>query len=299
VREAYGGDPEIAREAGRALDALRPAKPFDQENLSRVSAYQPLPGRLESKRQQWRPQGWQNRMILAAKTQETRERIAVLALTGCRPAELAKGVRVEMKDDRLSFTIEGAKKHGKIAGRDREITVHREACPAAVKEALRVFDGRSGVQWVRTKTLPLSAPGTTRGGIQGELEDSADDRVPGQEIAEKMAILALVGSKKVDFFAESKRRKPGKGDGQGPQERPPSGAGGAKRARGESSKSAYEGLAREIRRTAKAAGLDVSAYAFRHDFATECRRAGEEKEAIAEKMGHKSARSQEAYGRHK
>lgn len=297
-----------AIEAGRSLESLRAGDLYDLENLNRVSEYQPLPGRLRSKRQDRRPKGWQDRMIRAASSQESRERIATLALTGCRPAELGKGIRVEVQGDAIVFRISGAKKkeHGgrQIAGRDREITIRRADCPGPSREAIEVFGKVDGVRWVRTPKAKGSMAVTCHDDgmgerIERERQERRERAEAAQEIQEDILIKTLTGARKADLFKGARWTIPGGGSGPDDRNGTPSKGSVNPKAKGSATGYGYEGLRSEIRRAAERAGLDVTAYSFRHDFATSDRRAGRTEEEIAERMGHQSVKSQRHYGRPK
>lgn len=93
---------------------------------------------LESREPDWRDRLWQEIRI------PDRDAVAVLALSGARPAELAKGIKVNRTEDSLRFTIRGAKVDD-CTGRgqpERVISIPR-------KEAMATVEGRHLLESVR------------------------------------------------------------------------------------------------------------------------------------------------------
>ena len=208
-RHKENGDMTYAAYAWRRLESLRPCDPYDVKNTTRESAdYHGDNSRSQSKKHSKLPKTWREKAVLAARNEQARERVSVLALTGCRPAELEKGVKIDIKKEEMVFHITGAKKHGTISGKDRDIVVKKEraTCHAA---------------W---ETLQKKGEGE-------------------HEIKKSRSTLAI-----------------------------------------------------DIKKIKEETKLDISAYNFRHDFATDQRKNGETREEIAEKMGHRSKVSQTAYG---
>jgi integrase len=72
------------------------------------------------------PQNWQTRILEAARQREKTygatyaPALAVLEATGCRPAELAKGVKIRRTESGWEFTIEGVK-IGKTGGVAKQV----------------------------------------------------------------------------------------------------------------------------------------------------------------------------------
>lgn len=208
-RYKENGDTTYAAYAGRRLESLRPCNPYDVKQTTKERAdYHGDNSRSQSKKHAKLPKTWREKAVLAARNDQARERVSVLALTGCRPAELEKGVKVDIKKEEIVFHITGAKKHGTISGKDRDIVVKKEkvTCQAA---------------W---ETLQKKGEGE-------------------HEIKKSRSTLAI-----------------------------------------------------DIKKIKEETKLDISAYNFRHDFATDQRKNGETREEIAEKMGHRSKVSQTAYG---
>ncbi|MHB8369452.1 MAG: site-specific integrase [Leptospirales bacterium] len=195
--------------AGRRLESLRPGKPYDPKNMQQKPDYAGDKSELNSRRHDKLPESWRDRAIRSARNNEARERMSVLALSGCRPAELKKGVKIDVRENEISFHVTGAKKHGDISGRDREVVAKKEEY------------GQSEA-W---KTLQKKGEGSH-----------------------------------------------------------------------EIKATSYDVIKKDMARVHEATGMDISAYSFRHQFATDQRQHGQDKEATAEKMGHRALRSQDAYG---
>lgn len=72
------------------------------------------------------PPDWRERLLDAAPTDELRQSLALMSLTGLRPAELACGVKVDVTPSRLQITIQGSKVTSMSGQPWRRITVMRD-----------------------------------------------------------------------------------------------------------------------------------------------------------------------------
>lgn len=129
-RAAREGDKEAAREArGEAAELaaeIRDGADYERQNRledGREAAYQgehPRRGKRGSLR--GLPDGWQRDLVQAC---ENRDKIPtwVMALSGARPAELARGVRVQAVEGGVRFRVEGAKTGQGYGQEWREFTV--------------------------------------------------------------------------------------------------------------------------------------------------------------------------------
>jgi len=69
------------------------------------------------------PPAWPSTLIESAQETELRAVLSVLALTGIRPSELEKGLRIERKDNSLAITVTGAKFDSDRGHETRTITL--------------------------------------------------------------------------------------------------------------------------------------------------------------------------------
>ena len=115
-RAGRGGDRERARacraEATAAAQAIQEEADYERQNrYTDQMGYQPTTKkRKASKRRSLRglPDGWQAQVIQEL-SEEDQWAALTMMLTGCRPAELAKGVDLAVMEDGLEVAIEGAK----------------------------------------------------------------------------------------------------------------------------------------------------------------------------------------------
>lgn len=208
ARSAQGDIPG-ALYAGRRLESLRPGKPYDRDNLRQSADYAGDRSESASKRHDTLPSDWRDTAVSAGRNPEAKERLATLALSGCRPSELQKGVQVSVGSDEIKFSITGAKKHGDISGRDRDVVVKKDDC-------------KSPAAWT---------------------------------------VLQQKGEGLHEIKASS-----------------------------------YSVVKKDMERVKESTGIEASAYNFRHQFASDQRQSGKDREGLAESMGHRSLRSQTAYG---
>lgn len=131
------------------LDRYPPGERDHESNLTRVSLYQ---GPRQSERSNGkrdvlaeRPADWRDRVWAQSRPQD-QGAVAVLALTGARPAELEKGVHIERTSCGLAFTIRGAKvDDSKGRGQpERTITVPRVEAEKSVEGRHLLEIARSG-----------------------------------------------------------------------------------------------------------------------------------------------------------
>lgn len=118
------------REARAILDRYPPGTGDVLKDRERTSAYS---GAKTSDRSNGKdhldklPPDWRER-VWSLTGDRDRDAVAVLALTGARPAELTKGVRVEHgRDGSLTFTIRGAKLGDDRGQKERILTVDKSA----------------------------------------------------------------------------------------------------------------------------------------------------------------------------
>ncbi len=83
------------------------------------------------------PDNWQWQIIKNL-PQEHKLPALVMALTGCRPVELSKGVLVKSSDERLTFTVQGGKyKEGYQGQKERNIHLQPDMAPEIYHHALK------------------------------------------------------------------------------------------------------------------------------------------------------------------
>ncbi len=70
------------------------------------------------------PDDWREKVFSAASPRMQRA-IAALALSGCRPSELSKGVQISRTGDRITMTIKGSKTNDGHGQPERAITIER------------------------------------------------------------------------------------------------------------------------------------------------------------------------------
>ena len=125
------------REAKATLEKYPPGTGDPQRDMQRQSAYRGAEhsDRSNGKRDALaqRPVDWRDRLWGEIKDRD-KDAVAVTALTGARPAELQKGVRVEhTKSGDLKFTIRGAKLGDDRGQEKREIVISRTEAEKSVE----------------------------------------------------------------------------------------------------------------------------------------------------------------------
>ena len=109
-----------------AINALNPGFAIDaaSDQRNRISEYRGPHGANHSKRRGLGrlPADWRDQLLAVATSIELPP-VLVLALTGCRPGELATGVQVETQGDQLLLTILGSKVSEKNGQPIRKILV--------------------------------------------------------------------------------------------------------------------------------------------------------------------------------
>ncbi|MEW6595731.1 MAG: site-specific integrase [Thermodesulfobacteriota bacterium] len=103
------------------LDAKIQSRWNAEDKTPRSTAKRKGLGRLPAN---WRTLFWRS----FPKSSPHRLVLAIMSLTGCRPSELAKGVRIEVDDgENLRMTIRGTKTHNGIYGQEyRQLTIPAE-----------------------------------------------------------------------------------------------------------------------------------------------------------------------------
>ena len=125
------------RDAVKTLERYPPGTGNPQHDMQRPSAYRGAAhsDRSNGKRDalDQRPADWRDRLWGEIKERD-KDAVAVTALTGARPAELVKGVRVQHEQNGdLKFTIKGAKLGDDRGQQVRTITVSRAEAAKSVE----------------------------------------------------------------------------------------------------------------------------------------------------------------------
>ena len=125
------------RGAVKTLERYPPGTGDPRADMQRPSAYQGAAhsDRSNGKRDALdsRPVDWRDRIWSEIKERD-RDAVAITALTGARPAELTKGVRVQhTKEGDLTFEIKGAKLGDDRGQAKREIVISKEEASKSVE----------------------------------------------------------------------------------------------------------------------------------------------------------------------
>lgn len=101
------------------------------------------------------PDSWRE-MIFDASTPKLKQSVAVLALTGCRPDELKKGISVSESELGIIFTIHGSKTNDGHGQQERTLTIERTEQNARFFDAIQAGEIQEDDGYVRVSLNRLS-----------------------------------------------------------------------------------------------------------------------------------------------
>ena len=139
------GDQSLLALSAQAINCKLQALQADLE----LPAYQPPEGTVRagknSKRKSLKglPPDWRDIMLENAKAEDQMP-LLVLALSGCRPAELKMGVHILVDDDWLAFIIQGAKVKEHAGFEQRSVVIQPHTLLQRNHELIEQMRGRDG-----------------------------------------------------------------------------------------------------------------------------------------------------------